>query len=178
MSKRVRPLLIERCYKCHSEAKKVNGGLRLDSRRGWIEGGDSGPAISPGKPEDSLLIKAVRYRRRGSANAAGWEVGCRRDCRARRMGAHRRPRSAGSDPAGSEKPDVDPAAARAHWAYQPLQQIAPPAVRDGQWPLGNVDRFVLAKLEARGLHPSLDADRYLWLRRVSLDLTGLPPTSK
>jgi hypothetical protein len=58
---KVRPLLIERCFTCHSEAKKVNGGLRLDSRRGLIEGGDSGPAILPGKPEESLLIKAVRY---------------------------------------------------------------------------------------------------------------------
>ena len=83
----------------------------------------------------------------------------------------------GQIPPAAKTPDVDPAAARAHWAYQPLQQVAPPAVGDGQWPLGNVDRFVLAKLEASGLHPSPDADRYLWLRRVSLDLTGLPPTT-
>ena len=58
---RVRPLLIARCYQCHSEEKKVNGGLRLDARRGLIEGGDSGPAVSPGKPDESLLVKAVRY---------------------------------------------------------------------------------------------------------------------
>ena len=80
-----------------------------------------------------------------------------------------------TDIAGRETPDVT-WAARAHRAYQPLRQVAPPAVRDGQWPQGSVDRFVLAKLEASGWHPSLDADRYLWLRRVSLDLTGLPPT--
>ncbi len=172
---RVRPLLIERCYTCHSEAKKVNGGLRLDSRRGLIEGGDSGPAISPGKPEESLLIKAVRYQdtdlqmppdgKLAAAELAVLEEWVR-------IGASD-PRA---DTASSEKTDVNRAAARAHWAYQPLQQVAPPAVGDGQWPRGNVDRFVLAKLEVRGLHPSLDADRYLWLRRVSLDLTGLPPT--
>ena len=79
-------------------------------------------------------------------------------------------------PAAKRRTSTGPAA-RAHWAYQPLRQVAPPEVGDGQWPLGNVDRFVLAKLEASGLHPSPDADRYLWLRRVSLDLTGLPPTS-
>ena len=173
---RVRPLLIERCYKCHSEAKKVNGGLRLDSRRGLIEGGDSGPAISAGKPEESLLIKAVRYQdadlqmppdgKLAAAELAVLEEWVR-------MGAPD-PRL---DTAVSKTPEVDPAAAQAHWAFQPLEPAAPPAVADGQWPLGTIDRFVLAKLEASGLHPSPDADRYLWLRRVSLDLTGLPPTT-
>jgi uncharacterized protein DUF1553/uncharacterized protein DUF1549/cytochrome c len=172
---RVRPLLIEHCYTCHSEAKKVNGGLRLDSRRGLIEGGDSGPAISPGKPEESLLIQAVRYQdtdlqmppdgKLAAAELAVLEEWVR-------IGAP----DSRADTASSEKTDVNQAAARAHWAYQPLRQVAPPAVGDGQWPLGTVDRFVLAKLEVSGLHPSLDADRYLWLRRVSLDLTGLPPT--
>ena len=172
---KVRPLLIERCYACHSAAKKVNGGLRLDLRRGLMEGGDSGPAISPGKPEESLIIKAVRYQdtdlqmppdgKLAAAELAVLEEWVR-------IGAPD-PRA---DTAGNEKTDVDRAAARAHWAYQPLQQAAPPAVGDSQWPLGNVDRFVLAKLEASGLHPSLDADRYSWLRRVSFDLTGLPPT--
>jgi hypothetical protein len=173
---RVRPLLIERCYKCHSEAKKVNGGLRLDSRRGLIEGGDSGPALSAGKPEDSLLIKAVRYQEADlqmppDGKLAAAELAVLEEWV--RIGAPD-PRS---DSAGSKTPSVDSAALQAHWAFQPLQLVAPPAVGDGPWPLGNVDRFVLAKLEARGLHPSLDADRYSWLRRVSLDLTGLPPTT-
>ena len=172
---RVRPLLIERCYSCHSEAKKVNGGLRLDLRRGLVEGGDSGPAIAPRKPEESLLIKAVRYQdtdlkmppdeKLAPAELAVLEEWVR-------LGAPD-PRV---DTASSGKMEDDLAAARAHWAYRPLRQVDPPAVGDGQWPLGNVDRFVLAKLEASGLHPSPDADRYLWLRRVSLDLTGLPPT--
>jgi hypothetical protein len=173
---RVRPLLIERCYKCHSEAKKVNGGLRLDSRRGLIEGGDSGPAISPAKPEDSLLIKAVRYQDADlqmppDGKLAAAELAVLEEWM--RIGAPD-PRS---DSASDKTPDVNRAAAHAHWAYQPLQLVAPPAVDDGQWPLGNVDRFVLAKLEASGLRPSPDADRYLWLRRVSLDLIGLPPTT-
>jgi hypothetical protein len=140
-----------------------------------IEGGDSGPAISPGKPEKSLLIKAVRYQdtdlhmppdeKLTAAELAVLEEWVR-------IGAPD-PRA---DIAGGENTDVNLAAARAHWAYQPLKQVAPPAVGDGQWPLGNVDRFVLAKLEVSGLHPSPDAEGYLWLRRVSLDLTGLPPT--
>lgn len=173
---RVRPLLVERCYKCHSLANKVNGGLRLDSPKGLIEGGDSGPALSPGKPEASLLIKAVRYEDADlqmppDGKLAAAELAVLDEWV--RIGAPD-PRS---DIAGNKIPLVDPATTRAHWAYQPLQQIALPTVRDGQWPLGNVDRFVLAKLEARRLRPSLDADRYLWLRRVSLDLTGLPPTT-
>ena len=173
---RVRPLLIERCYKCHSEAKKVNGGLRLDSRRGLIEGGDSGPAIFPAKPEDSLLIKAVRYQDADlqmppDGKLAAAELAVLEEWM--RIGAPD-PRS---NSASDKTPDVNRAAAQAHWAYQPLQLVALPAVGDGQWPLGNVDRFVLAKLEASGLRPSPDADRYLWLRRVSLDLIGLPPTT-
>jgi hypothetical protein len=173
----VRPLLIERCYTCHSEAKKINGGLRLDSRRGWLEGGDSGPAISPGKTNESLLIKAVRYRDADlqmppDGKLAAPEITVLEEWVS--MGAPD-PRE---DTASTDKTDVNRAAARPHWAYQPLQQIAPSAVGDGQWPRGKVDRFVLAKLEVSGLHPSLDADRYRWLRRVSLDLTGLPPTSR
>ncbi len=175
---RIRPLLIERCYGCHSEAKKINGGLRLDVRRGLMEGGDSGPAISPGKPEESLLIKAVRYQdadlqmppdgKLAVAELAVLEEWVR-------MGAPD-PRADIVGSEESEEADVIRAAALKHWAYQPLQQVAPPAVDGGGWPLGNVDKFILAQLEASGLHPSLDADRYLWLRRVSLDLTGLPPT--
>ncbi len=119
---RVRPLLIARCYQCHSEEKKVNGGLRLDSRRGLIEGGDSGPAVTPGKPEESLLLKAVRYADAdlqmppdGKLPAAELAV------------LEEWVRSGAPDPrtdsAGSEKQDADHAAARAHWAYQPLQQV-------------------------------------------------------
>jgi hypothetical protein len=172
---RVRPLLIERCFNCHSEAEEINGGLRLDSRRGLIVGGDSGPAVSPGQPDNSLLIKAVRYQdpdlqmppdgRLAAAELAVLEEWVR-------IGAPD-PRV---DAARSEESNRSGPEARAHWAFQPLQQGAPPAVDDSEWPLGNVDRYVLAKLEAAGLDPSLDADRHQWLRRVSFDLIGLPPT--
>jgi hypothetical protein len=173
---KVRPLLIERCYKCHSEAKKINGGLRVDTRLGLIEGGDSGPALSPGKPEDSLLVKAVGYQDADlqmppDGKLPAVELAVLEEWV--RMGAPD-PRT---DAAGGKTPEVNQSAAQSHWAYQPLQEVDLPAVADGQWPLGSVDKFVLAKLEARGLHPSPDAERYLWLRRVSLDLTGLPPTT-
>ena len=92
------------------------------------------------------------------------------------MGAHGAadPRA---DAGGGEKAEDDRAAGRDHWAYQPLRQDAAPEVKYGEWPLGNVDRFILARLEGKGLRPSPDAERYSWLRRVSLDLIGLPPTS-
>ena len=162
---RIRPLLIERCYSCHSDAKKVNGGLRLDSRRGLIEGGDSGPAVSPGKPEESLLIKAVRYQdsnlqmppegRLAMAELAALKNGC--------------------DAAPPIRGQISPAAKhrtlpgrRSTLGLSAATSGCPSRGSRRPMATGSVDRFVLAKLEASGWHPSLDADRYLWLRRVSL----------
>jgi hypothetical protein len=172
---RVRPLLAERCYPCHSAAKKVKGGLRLDSRLGWVEGGDSGPAIRPAQPDDSLLIKAVRYQdpdlqmppdgKLSAPEIAVLEAWVRDGAPDPR-----------TDAAVSAATDASRPQGHAHWAYQPLRRVVPPVVNKNQWPLGDVDRFVLATLEASGLSASPDADRHVWLRRVSLDLTGLPPT--
>lgn len=172
---KIRPLLVERCYKCHAEPNKIKGGLRLDSRAGWEKGGETGPALVPGKPDESLLIQAVRYgeadlrmppaAKLPDAEITLLEEWVRKGAPDPRDGASRAP-SAG---ARSE-------AARTHWAYQPLQRTALPAVRNAGWPQNEIDQYVLAALEAKGLHPSRDADRSTWLRRVSLDLTGLPPT--
>jgi len=170
----VQPILAQHCYECHShQAKKIQGGLVLDSRSGWEKGGQSGPAILPGKPDDSLLIQAVRYedlKMPPKGKLSGKLVKQLRRWVA--DGAHD-PRVTKS--VRSEKA-IDVEAGRRHWAFQPLRPGSPPNVEDMQWPRSGVDRYALAKLEAADLRPVADADRYTWLRRVSFDLTGLPPT--
>ena len=169
---RIRPLLVARCLECHG-AEKQKGGLRLDSRAGWQTGGDSGPAIVPGKPEDSLLVAAVRREslemppsgKLPDAEIAAFEEWVRIGAPDPRTGD-----------AVKKTTAIDPEQARTHWAFQPLVAQAAPPIRDAAWPRTDVDRFILAKLEARGLHPGPEADRYALLRRLSLDLTGLPPT--
>jgi hypothetical protein len=172
---KIRPLLVERCYQCHSQGRPIKAGLTLDSRTGWQTGGETGPAIVPGRPDESLLVKAVRYQdadlqmppagKLPEAQIALLEEWVRRGAPDPR-----------DDAALEIKATGYREAARTHWAYQPLSQVDPPPVKRGAWPLNAVDHFVLARLEGRGLQPSPDADRHTWLRRVSLDLTGLPPT--
>jgi hypothetical protein len=172
---RIRPLLTNHCASCHSQtAKKVRGELYLDTRDGVRKGGASGPAVVPGRPQDSLLIKAVNYHDkdlrmppRGKLSAAeiadltAWV----------QMGAPD-PRTGGQ----VVRQGIDLQEGKKHWAFQPLQAPAPPAVRDATWPISPIDRFLLAKLEARGLRPVGPADRRTLLRRATYDLTGLPPT--
>jgi hypothetical protein len=171
----VRPLLAEHCYQCHSpQAKTVRGGLLLDSRQGWVKGGDNGPAVVPGDPERSLLVRAVRYqgdvkmppRNRLTPNQVDLLV------RWVRMGAPD-PRDGTTAPA---RPNLDLEAGRKHWAFRPLRTSAPPAMedRDG-WCRTPVDRFILAALAARRLSPNPPADRRTLIRRASFDLLGLPP---
>jgi hypothetical protein len=168
---KVRPLLIDHCYKCHSaEAKKTKGGLSLDTRDGLLAGGEHGPAIVAGKPDQSLLIKAVRYgdedrqmppkERLSAAQVTTLEQWVR-------MGA----------PDPRVKAAASPATRREnHWALQPIRAAAPPVVKDANWPAGEIDRFILAELEKKDLHPSPQATKRELLRRVTFDLTGLPPT--
>ncbi len=171
---KIRPVLVTHCYECHAAgAKIVQGGLRVDSRDGLLKGGDTGAAIIPGKTAESLLIKALRYDGlemppRGKlpdAVVKDFETWIA-------MGA--------PDPRVADEPQVirtiDLEAGRKHWAFQPVTNPPLPSVTDDTWPIDALDRFVLARLEKVGLRPVADADRYTWLRRVSLDLTGLPPT--
>ena len=168
----IRPLLARNCYQCHSaRAATVFGELRLDSAAALQQGGRSGPVLVPGDPEASRLIQAVRYdsgpismppagklRDREIANLAEWV----------RLGAPW-PQSDAESVASSED-----ASANGHWAWQPLAPPVRPQVSDSDWPLGNIDRFVLARLESHGLTPVGPADRHTLLRRLALDLTGLP----
>ncbi len=174
---RIRPVLVEHCYKCHSgRTRSPKGGLRLDSREAVLRGGGNGPAIVPGKPDDSLLIRGDEPRRRGRRNATGPETAgsdTRRlsplDC----LGCNR---PATESPAASPPAGGDVTSGRDFWAFQPPRHHGAPSVRDRSWAGDEVDRLILARLEAKELRPAPDADRYTWLRRVTLDLAGLPPS--
>ncbi|MCI0638002.1 MAG: PSD1 and planctomycete cytochrome C domain-containing protein [Gemmataceae bacterium] len=173
---KIRPVFVEHCYTCHStealKAKKQKGNLLLDSKAGVLKGGDNGPALVPGKPNESLLLQALRHQDlkmppKGKlpaaviADFAKWIE----------MGA--------PDPRATETAvakGIDFAAAKKHWAYQPIERPSFPNVKKRDWPESPIDHFILAKLEANGLAPSPPADRRTLLRRVYFDLIGLPPT--
>jgi hypothetical protein len=175
----VEPLLRARCLECHSHAGKIKGGLVLDSRAGWQSGGDSGPAIQPGQVGKSRLIEAVRYGDphlamppKGKLPAA--EIAILERWVA--MGAPD-PRVAAAAPVAA-KSGVDIEAGRRHWAYQPVVAPPVPALQKDPWPHNEVDAFLKRRLDQAGLVPAADADAHEWLRRISLDLTGLPPTEE
>ena len=170
----VLPILQQLFYECHSHAAgKAKGGLMLDSREGWVTGGDSGAAIKPGDVDGSLLIQAVRY-----AELMMPPVGRLHAEEIRTLerwvaeGALDPRKSLASAPSNMSP---DSTGARNHWAFQPLQYPQVPEVQDSRWPISEIDRFVLEKLESHALHPVDDADRFTWIRRAALDLSGLPP---
>lgn len=176
--KAVRPLLVDHCYECHSAAQKVKGGLRLDIREGWQAGGDSGPAIAPGKPDDSLLLKAVSYHDRDLKMPPKKALSAPEVAALRQWVAEGAPdpRTEAGASLAKTKPKVDLQKAKDWWSFQPLRKPAIPAVKSAAWPLNAIDRFVLAKLEAAGLQPSPPADEPTLIRRLSFDLAGLPPS--
>jgi len=175
--KRIRPLLTERCYECHSaDAKKLKGGLRLDSRDGVLKGGDTRPAVVPGQPDKSLLIEAVRYGNQDLqmppksrltenqiADFAEWV----------KRGAPW-PAEAGAARVTAKSFDVQQRK-QAHWSWTPPRVEPVPAVKNAAWSSAPVDRFILAKLEAKQLKPAPAAEPHTLLRRLYFDLTGLPP---
>ena len=166
--KEIHPLLKQKCYTCHShESGKAKGGLVLDSRVGWNKGGGSGPALVPGKPDESLLIKAVRYdeyQMPPQGKLTDSEIALLEKWVA--IGA--------PDPRQSKDPKVNP---EKLWALQPIRKPAVPTVKENGWPKDDIDHFILAELERTGLRPSSNADRHSLLRRITFDLTGLPPTA-
>ena len=172
--RKIRPVLLEHCYECHAaDSKIIQGGLRVDHRAGLIQGGDSGPSIDLKEPKESSLIKALRYEdvemppkgKLSDSIIADFETWIA-------MGAPD-PRVADELPTARA---IDLEEGRQFWAFQPIANHDAPAVNDRAWPLDAIDHFILAKQETAGIKPVADADRYTWLRRVSLDLTGLPPT--
>ena len=177
--KKIRPVLVKHCYACHSaKSKSVKGKLLLDSRDAIRKGGESGPAVVPGDVKKSLLIDAIKYesfemppkQRLPKTVIADFETWIKN-------GAHdpRESKAGGQRPAGSR---INLAAGRKFWAFQPLKRHPAPDVKNGDWPTSDIDRFILKRLEAAGLKPAADADRRTWIRRVTYDLTGLPPTPR
>ncbi len=177
---KVRPVLVEHCHECHShDAKKLKGGLRLDSRTGLLKGGDVGPAIVPGSPAASRLIRAVGYedvdfqmppKRRLPASVvedlrkwiemgAPWPEG---------EAAHVEEKAEGGF-------DIE-ARRKSQWAWQPVKATVPGNLKNVDWPAGAIDRHILAKLEEQGLKPAPPADKGALIRRANFDLIGLPPT--
>ena len=173
----IRPLLAENCFACHgSKAPAAFANLRLDSRAGVLQGGDSGPAVVEGEPDASPLIRAVRgdiEQMPPTGKLAAEKIAALEEWV--RIGAPwpEEQAPASSPPAAGF--DLE-ARRNEHWAWQPVKRVDPPAVRDESWPLGPTDRFLLARLESEGLSPSEEADRRAFIRRASFDLIGLPPT--
>jgi Protein of unknown function (DUF1549)/Protein of unknown function (DUF1553)/Planctomycete cytochrome C len=166
----VLPLLVASCSECHGEEKQSNE-LRLDSREAILKGGEHGPAIVPGKPDNSLLIEAVRQSGELEMPPDGkladhqiailehWvEIGA--------------PWPANHVTLGDEGAEAQ----RTQWAFQPVHLPAVPSVIDAAWIKNPIDAFISAELESHGLKPSPSADRRTLIRRISYDLTGLPPT--
>lgn len=176
---KIRPILVEHCHSCHSGNSRIlRGNLRLDRPGDILKGGDLGPAIVPGKPEESLLIRVLTHRdddlkmpldrpklpedviadfETWIAAGAAWPAG-----------EHATEKSEGFDLAARKR--------ELPWIWQTPARTAVPAVRNTEWPRNFVDRFLLNRLEAAELVPAADAAANLWLRRVSFSLTGLPPT--
>ncbi len=169
---RVRPLLVQHCLSCHG-SEKQKSGLRLDSRAALLRGSDAGPVILP-QVDKSPFLKAIRYdgdlrmppRAKLPAEAievlSAWV----------KMGTPW-PENA-VDP--KTQPKTVTEVRKSHWAFQPVRRPTPPAVKDLSWAQADIDRFILAGLEKKGLAPSAPADRRTVLRRLSFDLIGLPPT--
>jgi Protein of unknown function (DUF1553)/Protein of unknown function (DUF1549)/Planctomycete cytochrome C len=171
---KIRPVLVRHCYECHSsESKKVRGGLRLDSRDALLKGGDSGPALVPGKPTESLILKALRHDEIAMPPKEKLPASVAADFERWIQGGAPDPRISATTTA---KSGIDIQAGRAFWAFTPPQRYNPPAVRDMSWPRTDIDRFLLAAMEAKGVRPVRDADSVTLLRRVHIALVGLPPT--
>jgi hypothetical protein len=185
--KKVRPLLVSRCYSCHAAAAKtVQGGLRLDSLAAIRIGGDSGPVVVPGKPAESLFIAAILYGKDSEVQMPPkGRLPDEEIAELTRWVERGAPFPPSTDPAveHDKKVPIDFTAAREFWSFrqaviQPLPETKPTLEAGGlDWPNQRLDHFVLASMQAKGLSPSPPASRGTLLRRLSFDLTGLPPTA-
>ena len=179
---KIRPVFAGKCYNCHShQAKKLKGGLYMDSRAGLLEGGDTDPAIVPGDPDASLLIEAIAYDepdlqmppksklpakdieniRKWIADGAAW------------------PKEPAPVAGKKSSAGIDIETRKAsHWSWKPLADPELPEVKDKDWSSHPVDRFILSKLEKAGLEPAKAADKGTLLRRLHFILQGIPPTEE
>jgi hypothetical protein len=178
---KIRPLLSEHCYECHSADKKQKAGLVLDSRAGWEKGGDSGSPIQPGKPDESLLMKAVRWADKDLRMPPEKAGGKLTDAEIAdleswiKSGAYDpRTKSAGI-PVKKSWAEIY-AQRKQWWSLQPLRDAPAPAASNREWSTSEVDRWLHARMEAEGVTPSARTDAGTLIRRATLLLTGLPPS--
>ncbi len=169
---KVRPLLADNCFKCHGAQKQENG-LRLDSLAAMKSGGDQGPALVPGKPDESLIIRAINHdgatKMPPKTKLKDEEIAVLTQWV--KIGAPWPETQA----VASGRIDIEQAR-KTYWAFQPLAKPGAPKVKNLAWPKSDVDRFILARLEAEGLTPVQPAEKRTLIRRATFDLTGLPPT--
>lgn len=181
--KKIRPVLAEHCFECHSaDSKKLKGGLRLDSRAALLSGGETGPSLVPGKPSESLLWLAMNHGKQDLAmppkkaklpaavlsdferwirDGAFWPAGD----------------TAGVAPAASPGGfDLEERKRKLDWIWKTPALVPPPVVKDTAWGRGAIDAFLLHRLEKEGLAPAKAAEPGVWLRRVYFAITGLPPS--
>lgn len=185
--KRIRPVLVKHCYECHSSGSDlIQGGLRVDARRPLRRGGDSGPAVVPGQPGKSLLLAALRYEslemppsgklpQRVIADFEKWIAHGAADPRQPQEDPRSASAGAADAPATPGEP-IDWQQARQFWAFQPIIRPAVPEVGSSNQVRDPIDAFVIDRMRGQGLAPNLPADRRTLIRRVTFDLTGLPPT--
>jgi Protein of unknown function (DUF1553)/Protein of unknown function (DUF1549)/Planctomycete cytochrome C len=177
---KVRPLLVTHCYECHSEdaakSENLQGGLRLDHREGVLHGGESGPAIVSGKPDESLLIKSIRYSDKSLQMPPTQPLSSEEVAILERWVSMGAPDPREGKAVVSAKREIDFEAGRKLWAFlAPVKQATPSTV-DVNWPKQSLDHFILAALEHRSLRPVRPATRQELIRRATFDLIGLPPT--
>jgi hypothetical protein len=174
---KVRPILAESCFKCHGPAKQ-KGGLRLDSRDAALKGGENGPAVVPGRRDDSLLVEAIHYE--GLEMPPTGKLDPEKIAILTRWVELGAPWPA-SDPSATAAtaPPTQPRITnedRNYWAFQPVRPRSVPITPGDRWSRTAIDRFLFARLTAEGLEPAAEADRHTLIRRATFDLTGLPPT--
>ena len=174
---KIRPVLVERCNRCHSAGEKApKGGLRLDSPAGLLKGGDSGAVIAPGKVEQSLLIDAIDHAGGVAEMPPDSKLPDRVIADFRQWVEMGAPLPESSGAASGPRSAIDLAKGRQFWSFLPAVERSLPTVSDPLWPTNRIDLFVLRGLDEHGMRPSPEADRRTLIRRVTFDLTGLSPT--
>ncbi len=175
--RKIRPVLIQHCYECHSaDSDVVQGGLRVDHPDAMLQGGDSGVAVMPGEPDKSLLLAAIKY--------DDMEMPPEGPLPPRVVNDFERWIELGAaDPRDSQPltnaetaQAIDWDEARSFWSFQPPLAQATPSTNDATWLQGKIDSFILQRLESAAIRPNARADRRTLIRRLSFDLTGLPPS--
>jgi len=175
--KKIRPLLHKHCYECHSNAAKtLHGSLKLDTYHGTRTGGDSGPAIVAGKPEESLLIESILYSENSYQMPPKGKLAAAEIAELTNWIRRGAPMPFESTDNAHRTGEIDYAVARQFWSFQPVAELPLPATKQTNWPHKRIDHFILSRLEHAGLRPAQPADRRTLIRRVNFDLIGLPPT--